>query len=80
MAMLAEDQTRDWQLPGNDGVLCHCEKVTFREARAALTGPLAPQSFAGFKRRTRATMGRCQGFYCGQAVQDLLDSEGPGHD
>ena len=29
-----------------------------------MTGPLAPQTFAGLKRRTRVTMGRCQGFYC----------------
>lgn len=76
MSMLAEDQTRDWQRAGNEGILCHCEKVTFREAKAALSDPLAPNSFAGFKRRTRATMGRCQGFYCGQAVQDLLQSKG----
>jgi len=76
MAMLAEKETRDWQLAGNEGMLCHCERVTLREAKEALTGPLAPQSFAGFKRRTRATMGRCQGFYCGQAVQDLLEKAG----
>lgn len=73
MAMLAEEETRDWQCAGNGGMLCHCERVTLREAEAALTGPLAPNSFAGFKRRTRATMGRCQGFYCAHAVQDLLD-------
>ncbi|WP_158969605.1 NAD(P)/FAD-dependent oxidoreductase [Chachezhania sediminis] len=76
MAMLAEERTRDWQLAGNEGMLCHCERVTLREAKAALTGPLAPHSFAGFKRRTRAAMGRCQGFYCGQAVQGLLDKAG----
>ncbi|MEV8465645.1 NAD(P)/FAD-dependent oxidoreductase [Fluviibacterium sp. DFM31] len=72
MAMLAEDGSRDWQAPGNDGMLCHCERVTWREARASLADPLAPNTLAGLKRRTRATMGRCQGFYCGQAVQDLL--------
>lgn len=76
MGMLAEDQTRDWQRAGNQGILCHCEKVTYREANAILNDPLAPKSFAGFKRRTRATMGRCQGFYCGQAVQDLLNQKG----
>jgi len=29
-----------------------------------LSGPLRAKSLAGLKRRTRATMGRCQGFYC----------------
>jgi glycerol-3-phosphate dehydrogenase len=80
MEMLAENQTRDWQRAGNQGILCHCEKVTYREATAVLNDPLAPKSFAGFKRRTRATMGRCQGFYCGQAVQSLLDQKGLKHD
>ncbi len=80
MEMLAENQTRDWQCPGNQGILCHCEKVTYREAIAVLNDPLAPKSFAGFKRRTRATMGRCQGFYCGQTVQNLLDQKGLEHD
>jgi len=80
MEMLAANQTRDWQRAGNQGILCHCEKVTYREATAVLNDPLAPKSFAGFKRRTRATMGRCQGFYCGQAVQSLLDQKGLKHD
>lgn len=80
MGMLAEHQTRDWQRAGNNGILCHCEKVTYREATAVLNDPLAPKSFAGFKRRTRATMGRCQGFYCGQAVQSLLEQKGLKHD
>ena len=80
MGMLSEHQTRDWQRAGNKGILCHCEKVTYREATAVLNDPLAPKSFAGFKRRTRATMGRCQGFYCGQAVQSLLEQKGLKHD
>ncbi|MDP3340026.1 NAD(P)/FAD-dependent oxidoreductase [Frigidibacter sp.] len=64
MPMLAEDGLRDWQCAGNGGIVCHCEKVTRREVEAALTGPLAAQTLAGLKRRTRVTMGRCQGFYC----------------
>ena len=64
MPMLAEDGPRDWQSANNGGILCHCEKVTRREIEAALTGPLAAQTLAGLKRRTRVTMGRCQGFYC----------------
>ncbi|MEI4487801.1 NAD(P)/FAD-dependent oxidoreductase [Frigidibacter sp. MR17.14] len=64
MPMLAETETRDWECPGNGGILCHCERVTRREVEAALTGPLPARSLAGLKRRTRVTMGRCQGFYC----------------
>lgn len=55
---------RDWQSPGHGGIVCHCELVTRREIDAALAGPLAARSLAGLKRRTRVTMGRCQGFHC----------------
>ncbi|MEP2027711.1 MAG: NAD(P)/FAD-dependent oxidoreductase [Paracoccaceae bacterium] len=62
--MLAEDQTRDWQRPDNGGIVCHCERVTRREIEAALDGTAGALSLAGLKRRTRVTMGRCQGNYC----------------
>ncbi len=55
---------RDWQQPGNEGIVCHCERVTRREIEAVLAGPMPPATLAGLKRRTRVTMGRCQGFYC----------------
>lgn len=61
---IAESARRDWQKPGNDGIVCHCELVTQREIIQALEGPLAAQTLAGLKRLTRVTMGRCQGFYC----------------
>ncbi len=61
---ISEFAPRDWSQPGNGGIVCHCELVTRREIAAALDGPLAAQSLAGLKRRTRVTMGRCQGFYC----------------
>lgn len=63
--------TRDWQSPGHGGVVCHCELVTRREIEAALSGPLAAGSLAGLKRRTRVTMGRCQGFYCSAELSRL---------
>jgi glycerol-3-phosphate dehydrogenase len=68
MPVLAEEGPRDWQQPGNRGIICHCERVTRRELEQALEGPLAANSIGGLKRRTRATMGRCQGFYCSGAV------------
>lgn len=71
--VIAEDGPRDWACAGNGGVVCHCEKVTRREILAALEGPLAAGSLAGLKRRTRVTMGRCQGFYCSAELAKLTE-------
>ena len=68
VANLGEMSGRDWQRPDHGGIVCHCELVTRREVEAALEGPLAAQSLAGLKRRTRVTLGRCQGFYCMAAL------------
>ncbi len=68
---LAESAERDWKKPGNGGIICHCEQVTRREIIDALHGPLAATSLAGLKRRTRVTMGRCQGFYCHAELCEL---------
>jgi glycerol-3-phosphate dehydrogenase len=61
---LTETATRDWQQPDHGEIVCHCEMVTRREIEAALNSPLPPGDFGGLRRRTRAGMGRCQGFYC----------------
>jgi glycerol-3-phosphate dehydrogenase len=61
---ISEHSARDWAKPGNGGIVCHCELVTRREVEQALTGPLAASCLSALKRRTRVTMGRCQGFYC----------------
>lgn len=71
VAAIAEPGRRDWQCAGNGGIVCHCELVTRREIEAAFSDVLAPQGFGGLKRRTRATMGRCQGFYCSAALARL---------
>ncbi len=72
-ARLAERFPRDWQEPDHGEIICHCEMVTRREIEAALQGPLAARSLAGLKRRTRATMGRCQGFYCSARLAEITD-------
>lgn len=64
MPNLAEHRPRDWQSPGYDEIVCHCEMVTRREIEAALAAPLPPGDAGGLKRRTRCGMGRCQGFNC----------------
>src|SRR3546814_378766 len=73
VAVIAEEATRPWAEPGNGGIVCHCELVTRREIAAALAGPLPARSLAGLKRRTRVTMGRCQGFYCLGALAEITD-------
>lgn len=68
---ISEFQPRDWEKPRHGGVVCHCELVTQREIMDALSGPLPARSLAGLKRRTRVTMGRCQGFYCSTELSRL---------
>ncbi len=70
---LSNYHARDWETPGHGGIVCHCELVTRREIEAALNGPMAPTTLQGLKRRTRVTMGRCQGFYCTGALSDLTE-------
>lgn len=70
-AAIAENMKRDWQRPGNRGIVCHCELVTRREIDQALNGSIAPATLAGLKRRTRVTMGRCQGFYCSAELSEM---------
>ncbi|WP_395607854.1 NAD(P)/FAD-dependent oxidoreductase [Pseudomonas sp. B22129] len=71
MPNLAEHLPRDYQQPGFGEIVCHCEWVTSREIQAAFDSPLPPGDLGGLKRRTRACMGRCQGFYCGARVAQL---------
>ncbi|WP_321371193.1 NAD(P)/FAD-dependent oxidoreductase [uncultured Desulfuromusa sp.] len=68
---LAECSPRDYEKQGYGEIVCHCEMVTDREINAALAGPLPAGSIAGLKRRTRVTMGRCQGFYCSARLAEL---------
>ena len=52
----------------------HClllRTVTRREIQNALQGPLPAKSLGGLKRRTRVTMGRCQGFYCSAELSEI---------
>lgn len=68
---LAEHLPRDYQKPGFDEIVCHCEMVTKREIEASLNGKMPAGSLSGLKRRTRATMGRCQGFYCSARLAEM---------
>jgi len=54
-------------------VVCFCERVTRGEIRDAFASTIPPCDVDGLRRRTRALMGRCQGFFCGAEVTRLLD-------
>ncbi|MCZ7455822.1 NAD(P)/FAD-dependent oxidoreductase [Rhizobium rhizogenes] len=64
MPNLTETCERDWQRADHGEIVCHCELVTRREIDATFSSPVPPGDFGGLRRRTRAGMGRCQGFYC----------------
>ena len=72
---LAEHLPRDWQTPGYGEIVCHCEMVTEREIKAAMQGHAPAGNLSGLKRRTRATMGRCQGFYCSARLAELTKGQ-----
>ena len=66
----------DGELIGRDRsygeIVCFCERVSRGEIRDALRGDLPARTPKALRRRTRAGMGRCQGFCCGAAVTRLL--------
>ena len=56
-------------------VVCRCETVTAGEILEAIRTNPRPTSIDGIKRRTRASMGRCQGGFCTPYMVDLLARE-----
>ena len=66
---LSEGRIRPYMKGGE--IVCHCEHVTRGEIETALEGPLPARDMGGLKRRTRAMMGRCQGFYCSAHIAEI---------
>lgn len=60
--------------PDYGRIVCHCERVTRREILDAAGAAIPARNLDALRRRTRATLGRCQGFYCTAAVTRLLAS------
>jgi len=58
--------------PDYGRIVCHCKRVTRREIVDAARAAIPARSLDGLRRRTRATLGRCQGFYCAAAVTRLV--------
>jgi glycerol-3-phosphate dehydrogenase len=66
-----QDRARIAADPAYGDIVCHCERVTRGEIRDALASVLPPADLGGLGRRTRATNGRCQGFFCAARVASL---------
>jgi glycerol-3-phosphate dehydrogenase len=56
-------------------VICRCETVTEGEILDAIRTNPRPTDVDGVKRRTRASMGRCQGGFCTPYIIELLAKE-----
>jgi glycerol-3-phosphate dehydrogenase len=64
--------------PDYGRIVCFCERVTRGEIRDALGAPVPAVDLDGLRRRTRAHMGRCQGFFCGAEIAELLQGRAGG--
>ena len=56
----------------DETIACRCEAVTVGEIRAAIHAPLGPREVNRVKAITRCGMGRCQGRFCGPALQEIV--------
>lgn len=57
-------------------IVCRCEMITRREVADSINNELHAASLNAIKYRSRATMGRCQGGFCGPRIVDLLIESG----
>ncbi|MFE4834532.1 NAD(P)/FAD-dependent oxidoreductase [Arthrobacter sp. NPDC056691] len=71
-----QDAARIAADPAYGKIVCFCERVTAGEIRDTFSSPIPPCTLDGLRRRTRAQNGRCQGFFCGAEVKEMLDSRG----
>jgi len=53
-------------------IICYCENISRGEITGHLDSPLKPRTLDAIKRRTRAQMGRCQGFDCQIKVAEII--------
>ena len=67
-----DDAERVHDDPTYGHIVCFCERVTEGEVRDALGAVVPAVDVGGLRRRTRATNGRCQGFFCGAAIAARL--------
>jgi glycerol-3-phosphate dehydrogenase len=65
---LGEANERPYVRGGSGPIVCHCERVTRDEITTACSASPPATTIDGLRRRTRALIGRCQGFYCSAEV------------
>ena len=53
--------------------ICRCEQVTAGTVKDALTRGIKVTTVDGVKRRTRASMGACQGAFCRNRIRKMID-------
>lgn len=58
--------------PDYGHIVCHCERVTRGEILDATRAVIPAHSLDAVRRRTRALLGRCQGFFCLANVAALV--------
>ncbi len=56
-------------------IVCRCEKITEGEIVAAINQNPKAKTVDAVKRRTRATMGRCQGGFCMPIIAGIISRE-----
>lgn len=61
--------------PRYGNVVCRCETITEGEIVDAINGPIPCTTVDGVKKRTRASMGRCQGGFCSPKILSILARE-----
>ncbi len=72
LSEFAEHGQRDHEISGNEGIVCHCERVSKREINAVFDSAVPPECIGGLRRRTRAMMGRCNGFFCSHEIKEII--------
>ncbi|MGZ5313936.1 MAG: FAD-dependent oxidoreductase [Solirubrobacterales bacterium] len=75
MPNIGEYSPRPYEKGGR--IVCFCERVTQEEIDAAIGGAIPPADLDGLRRRTRALMGRCQGFFCAAQLSTLFPDDRP---
>ena len=61
--------------PDYGQIVCRCESITRKEILDAIHNPLGAQTIGAIKYRSRATMGRCQGGFCGPHIEKIMEEE-----
>ena len=61
--------------PAYGEIVCRCEEISKGEILDAVRSAVPVFTLDAIKRRVRPGMGRCQGGFCGPAVQKILAEE-----